>query len=75
MQFNWDQYPIENNFDETISSPSHARAPSRKLLTFLNGLTDDDIKDRLEARDTAIKTIAFRLLSIVILEILIVNGL
>ena len=57
MQFNWDQYPIENNFDETISSPSHARAPSRKLLTFLNGLTDDDIKDRLEARDTAIKTI------------------
>lgn len=56
MQLNWDKYPFENIFDETISSPSNARAPSRKLLTNLNRLSESDIKERLEASETAIKT-------------------
>jgi uncharacterized circularly permuted ATP-grasp superfamily protein len=57
MQLNWDKYPSQNSFDETISSPSYARAPSRKLLTYLNSLSEEELKERLVATDTAIKTI------------------
>ncbi|MEM7304259.1 MAG: circularly permuted type 2 ATP-grasp protein [Pseudomonadota bacterium] len=57
MHLNWDKYPIHSAFDETVSSPSNARMPSRKLLKYFNSLGEDELKERLEATDTAIKTI------------------
>lgn len=57
MQLNWHQYPELKQFDETLSSPDHVRKSSKKLVNFFNSLDGEDIKDRIAAKDTNIKTL------------------
>lgn len=55
MTINWKTYDPDKFYDEIISSPGNARAPARRLVSHLRSLTDDDIRDRRNSADVAIK--------------------
>ncbi len=46
MKINWKQYDPGSFYDELISSPGHARAPSRKLTAWLRRLPAEEMEAR-----------------------------
>jgi uncharacterized circularly permuted ATP-grasp superfamily protein len=55
MTIDWKTYNPRNFFDEIISSPGNARLPARRLVSHLRSLSDDDLRDRRNSADVAIK--------------------
>lgn len=55
MTIDWNSYQPGNFYDEIISSPGHARAPARRLVTHLKSLSDEEILDRRNSADATIK--------------------
>jgi len=55
MTINWKTYDPDKFYDEIVSSPGNARAPARRLVSHLRSLTDEDIRDRRDSADVAIK--------------------
>tara|TARA_R110002049_G_scaffold2743_4_gene21093 strand:- start:23964 stop:25400 length:1437 start_codon:yes stop_codon:yes gene_type:complete len=57
MNIDWKDYPVNDSYDEIISSPGYSRRSSSKLVSFLRSLTDEDIKERINIADSMIKTL------------------
>lgn len=55
MPINWTEYDPAPFFDEIISSPGYARAPARKLVSYLRSLDDEEILARKLAAEVTIK--------------------
>lgn len=55
MPINWTEYDPAPFFDEIISTPGYARAPARKLVSYLRSLADEEILARKQAAEVTIK--------------------
>ncbi|MGB5474970.1 MAG: circularly permuted type 2 ATP-grasp protein [Gammaproteobacteria bacterium] len=51
----WKQYDPGKFYDELISSPGHARAVARGIVSYLQTLTEKHLQNRQQAADLAIK--------------------
>jgi uncharacterized circularly permuted ATP-grasp superfamily protein len=54
MRIDWTSYKPGECYDETISTPGYARAPSRGLAKYLRSLSDQQLNRRQRAADLAI---------------------
>lgn len=55
MALDWTQYDSGGFFDELISSPGHARAPARRLVSCLAALSDAEIEARRRMAEATIR--------------------
>jgi uncharacterized circularly permuted ATP-grasp superfamily protein len=55
MSIDWKDYQPDNFYDELISSPGNARLPAKKLVSYLQSLKDNEIQQRQQLADAAIK--------------------
>ncbi|MEC7125664.1 MAG: circularly permuted type 2 ATP-grasp protein [Pseudomonadota bacterium] len=56
MRVNWKTYNPGTFFDEIISSPGYARKPAKKLASYLRLLTHEELLQKKNAAELAIKT-------------------
>lgn len=55
MTIDWKSYNPGNFYDEIISSPGNARNPARRLVSYLSSLNDEELLERRESANVAIK--------------------
>ncbi|MFA5495665.1 MAG: circularly permuted type 2 ATP-grasp protein [Porticoccaceae bacterium] len=55
MTIDWKSYSPGNFYDEIISSPGNARIPARRLVSYLSSLNDEELLERRESANVAIK--------------------
>jgi uncharacterized circularly permuted ATP-grasp superfamily protein len=55
MRVDWKSYNPGKFYDETISSPGHARGHARHLASYLRSLNPDELSSRKQAAELAIK--------------------
>ena len=55
MTVAWNEYDSGMFYDELISSPGNARAPARKLISYLKSLSEEDINTRKLAAELTIR--------------------
>lgn len=56
MQIDWRTYSPGHFYDELISSPGNARKSTRHLAKYLSSLTGEELQERKQAAELAIKT-------------------
>lgn len=57
MQIDWKQIQADKFYDELISSPGNARQHAKSLASFLRSLTPEELKERIDSANAAIKTL------------------
>ena len=57
MQIDWSQIQTSKFYDELISTPGNARQHSKKLASFLRNLSPEELKERIDSSEAAIKTL------------------
>jgi uncharacterized circularly permuted ATP-grasp superfamily protein len=55
MRVNWKTYNPGEFFDEIVSSPGYARKPARRLASYLTSLTHEELQQKKQAAELAIK--------------------
>ncbi len=55
MSTAWKEYQPGDFYDEMISTPGNARQPAKKLFSYINSLSDEEIASRKAAAELAIK--------------------
>jgi uncharacterized circularly permuted ATP-grasp superfamily protein len=53
MAITWNNYSSGENFDELITAGGRARAGAGKIVQYLRGLSDEDLRERREAAELA----------------------
>ncbi|NND69177.1 MAG: circularly permuted type 2 ATP-grasp protein [Halioglobus sp.] len=56
MTINWQDYDSGGFYDELLSSPGNARKPARRLISYLRSLSLQELHERQQAAEIAIKT-------------------
>ena len=57
MQIDWSQIQTSKFYDELISTPGNARQHAKKLASFLGNLSPEELKERIDSSEAAIKTL------------------
>ena len=55
MAITWNNYSSGENFDELITAGGRARAGAGKIVQYLRGLSDEDLRERREAAELAMR--------------------
>ncbi|MBV1870043.1 MAG: circularly permuted type 2 ATP-grasp protein [Gammaproteobacteria bacterium] len=55
MKETWNKYQSDKFYDELISSPTRARKPAQKLVTYLKSLEKSDLNSRQQAAEATIR--------------------
>ena len=57
MRLDCKHYPIQKFYDEEISSSKNPRMHAKKLINFLGQLSSEDLKERINSSEAAIKAL------------------
>ena len=55
MTIDWKGYELNDTFDELMSNAGNARAPARRLVSYLGSLTDEAIEARRKMAEVTIQ--------------------
>jgi len=55
MTISWENYSAGDGFDELITSSGQARPGAGKIVQYLRGLSDEDLRERREAAELAMR--------------------
>jgi len=55
MSISWENYSSEKSFDELITAGGRARAGAGKIVRYLRSLSDDELRERREAAELAMR--------------------
>ncbi|MGB5223916.1 MAG: hypothetical protein WBN49_01975 [Arenicellales bacterium] len=55
MTISWDQYSSADGFDELITPGGRARPGAGKIVQYLRGLSDEELRERRDAAELAMR--------------------